>query len=63
VHIRVGVATVSCGRGRILLQQQGEAGAAHHLREDGGRQRQLVGHAAVAEDAAAVLTLFLETRE
>lgn len=35
------------------------AGGAHGLWEDGGRQRQLVGHAALTENPRTVLTLFL----
>lgn len=50
----------SRGRGAVLQQQLGVAGAAHRLREDGGRQRQLVGDAALTENAAAVLTAFLQ---
>lgn len=51
----------SCGRGGVLLHQQGEAGGAHRLRQDGRGQRQLIAHAALTEKPAAVLALFLWT--
>lgn len=50
----------SCWRGGVLLEQVRVAGGAHGLWENGGWQRQLVGHAALTEKPAAVLTLLLQ---